>query len=104
MSKKPPDTQEGTVEFDRTLSEQTPKQTRCRQPIETRAQLFERLHNPVISLYEAAILLRVCAATVRRWADENRLPHARTEGGQRRFRFQEVMALARELDKKKRAR
>ncbi|HEX8551543.1 MAG TPA: helix-turn-helix domain-containing protein [Abditibacteriaceae bacterium] len=77
------------------------KQTRQRQKPETRAQLLERLQNPTISLHEAGILLGVCAATVRRWADEEKLPHLRTPGGQRRFRFADVMALAREEKRRK---
>jgi excisionase family DNA binding protein len=86
---------QSTVDFDRTS-----KKTRQRVKPETRAQLLERLVNPQISLHEASVLLRVCPATVRRYTQSGRLPHVRTAGGQRRFRFRDVMALSRELNKK----
>lgn len=69
---------------------------RQRQRIETRAQLLDRLTNPLLSLHEAGILLGVCSATVRRYCDAGRLPHIRTPGGQRRFRLHEVLTLMRE--------
>ena len=77
------------------------RRTRLRQRPETRAQLLERLVNPQISLHEASILLKVCPATVRSYTRSGRLPDLRTPGGQRRFRFRDVMLLARELDLKK---
>lgn len=76
------------------------KQSRTRQRPETRTELLDRLVNPQISLHEASILLRVCPATVRKYTRNGQLPDMRTAGGQRRFRFRDVMALARELDKK----
>jgi excisionase family DNA binding protein len=68
---------------------------------ESREQLLERLRNPQLSLHEAAILLRVCRATVRRYADSGQLPHVRTQGGQRRFNLREVEALYKQLRTKK---
>jgi excisionase family DNA binding protein len=90
----------GHPEIDRT-PDSKPRQTRQRLKPETRAQLLERLINPQITLHEASVLLKVCPATVRRYTQSGRLPDIRTAGGQRRFRFRDVMALARELDKKK---
>jgi excisionase family DNA binding protein len=78
-----------------------PCQTRRRKRPETRAQLLDRLVNPQISLHEASVLLKVCPATVRSYTRSGRLPDLRTPGGQRRFRFRDVMLLARELDHKK---
>lgn len=78
-----------------------PRQTRRRKRPETRAQLLERLVNPQISLHEASVLLNVCPATVRGYTRSGRLPDIRTPGGQRRFRFRDIMLLARELDHKK---
>lgn len=69
------------------------RRTRQRQPDESRAQMLERLSNPLISLHEAGVLLQVCAATVRRLANEGELPHTRTDGGQRRFRLSDVLGL-----------
>lgn len=57
---------------------------------ETRRQLIARLENPEISLQEAAILLGVCRATVRRYCDEGLLRHSRTEGSQRRFHYLDI--------------
>lgn len=77
---------------------------RQRQRIETRAQLLERLTNPPLSLHEAGILLGVCPATVRHYCDAGRLPHARTPGGQRRFRLHEVLSLMREMETQRKER
>lgn len=77
---------------------------RVRLRPETRAQMLARLTNPMISLHEASVILDVCSATVRRYSDLGTLPHVRTQGGQRRFRLREVLALARTLETKKRKR
>ncbi len=74
---------------------------RVRQRPETRTEMLERLTNPTISLYEASVLLDVCSATVRRYTNSGLLPHARTEGGQRRFRLHDVLALMREMESTK---
>lgn len=81
-----------------------PPRTRQRLKPETRAQMLERLNNPTISLHEASVILKVCSATVRRYADTEQLPHVRTEGGQRRFRLREVLALLRTLEAKRKTR
>lgn len=80
------------------------KQRRQRQVTETRRELFARLENPEISLEEAAILLNLCRATIRRYSDSGLLPSHRTAGGQRRFYFQDVkrFMLQRQKEKKKR--
>lgn len=67
-----------------------PKAKRERLKPETRSQLLARLLNPELSLHEASILLGVCRATVRRYADSKQLPCARTPGGQRRFYLRDV--------------
>ena len=77
---------------------------RVRLRVETRAQMLERLTNPQISLHEASMILGVCSATVRRYTDDGSLAHTRTQGGQRRFRLREVLALVRTLESKKRKR
>lgn len=71
---------------------------RIRHRPETRAQLLERLTNPLISLHEASVLLRVCSATVRHYSDSGALPHVRTVGGQRRFYLRDVLALLRQQE------
>lgn len=43
---------------------------------------------------EAAALLEVSVATLKRWAQSGLLPSERTEGGHRRFRLEDVQALA----------
>ena len=42
---------------------------------------------------EVARLLGVCVQTVGRWARLGELPHTMTEGGHRRFREADVLAL-----------
>jgi len=73
-------------------------QRRQRHRRETRGQLLERLLNPQISLHEASVLLRVCPATVRNYANAGLLPHVRTAGRQRRFYLRDVLNLLRQLD------
>jgi excisionase family DNA binding protein len=77
-------------------SEQGGVKQRQRLRPENRAQMLERLTNPLISLHEASVLLGVCAATVRRYTVSGVLPHVRTTGGQRRFRLRDVLALERD--------
>ncbi len=79
-----------------------PVKRRQRVRPETRAQMLERLMNPLISLHEASVLLKVCPATVRRYTDSGLLPHARTPGGQRRFYLRDVLALYRQMEAKRR--
>lgn len=73
---------------------------RQRLTTETREQLLERIRNPLLNLDEAAIILRVCKATVRRYADSGLLPHVRTPGGQRRFYYRDIEAFYRQLMRK----
>jgi transposase-like protein len=77
---------------------------RVRLSRETRAQMLDRLTNPTISLHEASVLLDVCPATVRRYTNQGALAHERTGGGQRRFRLRPVLALMRELERKRKGR
>lgn len=60
--------------------------------------MLERLTNPLISLHEASVLLRVCTATVRHYSDSGALPHIRTPGGQRRFYLRDTLALLRQQE------
>ena len=78
------------------------KISRRRQLKETRAQMLERLTNPLISLHEASVLLKVCPATVRHYSDDGSLPHQRTAGGQRRFCLRDVLHLMRERETRQR--
>ena len=68
---------------------------------ETRAQMLERLTNPLVTLHEASVLLRVCTATVRRYSNSGQLAHLRTEGGQRRFYLKDVLNLLKEIESRK---
>ncbi|MEC7242821.1 MAG: helix-turn-helix domain-containing protein [Myxococcota bacterium] len=43
---------------------------------------------------DAARLLGVAPSTIKRWADEGRLPHVKTAGGHRRFRQSDVAAFS----------
>ncbi len=77
--------------------------TRQRYAKETRAQMMERLTNPLLSLHEAGVILNVCASTLRRYTDSGILPHERTAGGQRRFRLNDVLALLDEREEQRQA-
>ncbi len=73
-----------------------------RRPITaTRGEIIRRLLDPELTLHEAAAVLNLSKATVRRYTDQGKLACLRTRGGQRRFRlsallaFLETQALAR---------
>jgi excisionase family DNA binding protein len=57
-----------------------------------RQKLIESLLNPNVTLDEAAVLLGVSSATVRRYTTKGILPYQRTVGQQRRFRLADVLA------------
>ncbi len=64
-----------------------------RRPMtETREEIIRRLLDPELTLHEAAAVLRLSKATVRRYTDHGKLACLRTEGGQRRFRFSVLLA------------
>jgi excisionase family DNA binding protein len=60
---------------------------------ETREEIIERLLDPELSVHEAAALLNVSKATLRRYTDSGKLACFRTAGGQRRFKLSAVLAL-----------
>lgn len=41
--------------------------------------------HPYLSTFEVALLIKVHPNTVRRWADQGKLEHIKTPGGQYRF-------------------
>ncbi len=47
-----------------------------------------------MTLGQAAALLSISSSTLRRWADDGRIPTVRTSGGHRRFRLSELRQLA----------
>ncbi len=63
---------------------------------ESREQLIRRLLDPELTLQEAALILNVSKATVRRYTDQGKLRCTRTAGGQRRFRLSDLLALVEE--------
>lgn len=65
-----------------------------RRPLtETREEIVRRVLDPELSLHEAAALLNVSKATVRRYTDQGKLSCFRTRGGQRRFKLSGVLTL-----------
>lgn len=60
---------------------------------ETREEIVRRLLDPELTLHEAAALLNLSKATLRRYTDQGKLPCTRTAGGQRRFKLSDVLAL-----------
>ena len=87
-----------------TLSVATEKKTRQRKLTESRRELFARLDNPEVTLEEAALLLNLCRATVRRYADAGLLPSHRTPGGQRRFHFRDIVKMMTDKQRQKKKR
>lgn len=64
-----------------------------RRPItETREEIIRRLLDPELTLHEAAAVLDLSKATVRRYTDQGKLVCLRTDGGQRRFRLSALLA------------
>ena len=57
----------------------------------TREEILERLVNPTVTLDEAAKIMGVCKATVRRYTAKGVLPHYRTPGNQRRFKLNDII-------------
>jgi excisionase family DNA binding protein len=64
---------------------------------ESKEQMLSRITNPELSLEEAAKLLGVCPATVRRYTNKGWLRHHRTKGNQRRFRLSDIAEFVREF-------
>jgi excisionase family DNA binding protein len=63
-----------------------------RRPItESREEIIRRLLDPELSLHEAAAVLNLSKATVRRYTDQGKLACLRSEGGQRRFRLSALL-------------
>lgn len=58
---------------------------------EPREEFIRRLVDPELNLEEAARLLGVCPATVRRYTNRGWLEHHRTSGNQRRFRLSNIV-------------
>jgi excisionase family DNA binding protein len=59
--------------------------------IKSREEILERLVNPTLTLEEAAKVMGVCKATVRRYTAKGILPHYRTPGNQRRFKLNDIL-------------
>ncbi len=78
-----------------------PRRRGGRRPItESREEIIRRLLDPELSLYEAAAVLNLSKATVRRYTDQGKLVCLRTHGGQRRFRLSTLLAfLDRQADR-----
>lgn len=65
-----------------------------RRPLtESREEIVRRILDPELSLHEAAALMNVSKATVRRYTDQGKLSCFRTTGGQRRFKLSDVLTL-----------
>lgn len=64
-----------------------------RRPLtETREEIIKRLLDPELTLHEAAALLNLSKATVRRYTGLGKLQCSRTAGGQRRFKLSDLVA------------
>lgn len=74
-----------------TAKESSPRRRKRSSFSESREGLLRRLIDPELRLREVALLLSVCPATVRRYADRGVLTAHRTAGNQRRFRLSEVV-------------
>ena len=74
-----------------TAKEAPPRRRKRSSFSESRDGLLRRLIDPELRLREVALLLSVCPATVRRYANRGVLTAHRTAGNQRRFRLSEVV-------------
>jgi excisionase family DNA binding protein len=75
-------------------SSAVPRKKGGRRPLtETREEIIHRLMDPVLTLHEAAAILNLSKATVRRYTEQGKLSCQRTAGGQRRFRLSDVLAM-----------
>lgn len=72
-------------------AEDEPEAIERRRASETREQLVQRLLDPTLTIRECALLLGVCATTVRRYTNRGLLKCFRTAGNQRRFRLSDVL-------------
>jgi excisionase family DNA binding protein len=73
-------------------SEQEAAQRQRRADTKSREEILERLVNPTLTLEEAAKVMGVCKATVRRYTAKGILPHYRTPGNQRRFKLNDILS------------
>jgi len=48
----------------------------------------------ILSTYEVASMVSVTETTVKRWADEGKLPCAKTFGGHRKFKMKDIIEFA----------
>ncbi len=71
----------------------SPRRTGRPPLTESRDEIIHRLLDPDLTLHEAAAILNLSKATLRRYTDQGKLPCRRTGGGQRRFKLSEVLAL-----------
>ena len=63
-----------------------------RRPLtETREEIIRRLLDPELTLHEAAALLNLSKATIRRYTTVGKLQCFRTAGGQRRFKLSDLV-------------
>ena len=60
---------------------------------ESRDAIIRRVLDPDLTLHEAAAILNLSKATLRRYTDQGKLICQRTGGGQRRFKLSDVLAL-----------
>ncbi len=83
----------GPAGRDPAVVDPAPRRRGGRRPMtETRAEIIRRLLDPELTLHEAAAVLNLSKATVRRYTDQGRLACLRTGGGQRRFRLSALLA------------
>lgn len=71
----------------------TPRRAGRRPLTETREEIIQRLLDPELTLHEAAGVLNISKATLRRYTDQGKVAYFRTAGGQRRFKLSDVLAL-----------
>jgi excisionase family DNA binding protein len=75
------------------LGAQAPRRPGRPPLTETREEIIHRLLDPELTVHEAAALLNVSKATLRRYTDSGKLACFRTAGGQRRFKLSAVLSL-----------
>lgn len=85
-------TRQGRLAIDAPPLPPAPRRGGRRPMTESREEIIRRLLDPELSLHEAAAVLNLSKATLRRYTDQGRLACVRTAGGQRRFRLSDLLA------------
>lgn len=64
-----------------------------------REEIIKRLTDPLISIDEAALILNVTKAALKRYTERNLIPYLRTAFGEIRFKFSDILKFSEKMKK-----